>query len=183
MRGSTPRFRWWHAVLFGLLANSVSGQAGRRQEDRDHYRRAPPAPDRPARQVFFPVWVVNNAGTLWGNVRVLNQPPGTPGRSTQLVLQAAGWLLYATFGRVYFNRRSVVLGFVWTASHWLLTLASIASAARRDPKLAASHATTAAWLTLATPLTAYQALRNPDPLFRTAPATGRRLRVQRARRT
>jgi tryptophan-rich sensory protein len=158
------RPRWWHALLFGVLANSASGQAGRRAQDRDYYRGLRQLPIAPPAGAFFPVWMVNNAGTLWGNLRLLNQAPGTPGRSAQLAMQGAGWLLYATFGRVYFNRRSPILGFVWTAAHWLLTLASIASA-RRDPRLAASHATTAAWLTLATPVTAYQAMRNRDELF------------------
>lgn len=162
---TTFRAGWPHALLFGVLANSASGQAGRREEDREYYRTLRQLPVAPPAGAFFPVWMVNNAATLWGNLRVLNQAPGTPGRSAELARQGVGWALYATFGRVYFTRRSPILGFVWTASHWVLTLSSLTSAARRDPKLAAAHATTAAWLTLATPVTAYQALRNPDRLF------------------
>jgi hypothetical protein len=109
---------------------------------------------------------LNNASTLWGNLRLLNRREGTPNRRALLALQGASWLLFATFNHVYFRKRSPILGFAWTATDWLLTLASVAlSLNDRRGDVALSLATKLTWLTLATPVTAHQAAKNPDPLF------------------
>ena len=161
------RYRWWHAAAFGLAANFASGlRTGRREEDRRYYEGLEQAPFAPPAWVFAPVWVINNASQLWGNLRLLNRAEGTPDRSALLALQGASWLLFATFNAVYFRGRSPILGFAWTAADWLLTLASVALSlknGRRD--VAISLLSRLLWLTLATPVTAYQAVENPDPLL------------------
>ena len=58
------------------------------------------------------------------------------------------------------------MGFAWTATDWLLTTASVALSLKNGRMdVAISLMTKLAWLTLATPVTAYQAARNPDPLL------------------
>lgn len=161
------RYRWWHAVAFGVAANLASGlRTGRREEDREYYEELEQASFAPPSWAFAPVWAANNASTLWGNLRLLNRSEGTPNRRTLLALQGASWFLFSTFNHVYFRGRSPILGFAWTAIDWLLTIASVALSlknGRRD--VAISLATRLAWLTLATPVTAYQAAKNPDPLL------------------
>jgi hypothetical protein len=51
----------------------------------------------------------------------------------------------------------------------VLTVASAALSWRLDRKVVISFATLRAWLTLATPVVAYQMLHNPDELFGTPP--------------
>lgn len=161
------RYRWWHAAALGIAVNLVSGVLGRPRGDKAYYEGLKQAPFAPPAGVFGPAWTVNNLSVLWGNLRLLNLPANVPHRRALLGLQAATWLIYATFSLVYFCQRSVILAFVWTAADWALTLASVALAARIDRKIALSLATTLAWLTLATPTAAYQAARNPDELFGT----------------
>ena len=159
-------YRWYHALGFGLTANLASGLLlGRRAEDRRFYESFEQASFAPPSWAFVPVWAMNNASTLWGNVRLLNLPEYAPNKKTLLVLQAASWLLFSTFAWVYFKKRSPILAFVWTAIHWLLTIVSIVLSLKTDRKIALSLATLLAWLTLATPVAAYQAARNPDELL------------------
>jgi len=124
------RYRWWHAVAFGAAANAASGlRIGRREEDRRYYEGLKQASFAPPSWAFAPVWAANNASTLWGNLRLLNRHEQTPNRRALLALlalQGASWLLFATFNHVYFRKRSPILGFAWTATDWLLTLASVA---------------------------------------------------------
>lgn len=161
------RYRWWHAAAFGVAANLASGlRTGRRKEDRKHYEGLEQAPFAPPSWAFAPVWAANNVSTLWGNLRLLNCPEGTQYRRALLALQGASWLLFSTFNHVYFRGRSPILGFAWTAADWLLTVASVALSLRNGRRdLALSLITKLAWLTLATPVTAYQAASNPDGLL------------------
>ena len=168
------RWRWWQAAAFGLAVNAVSGlMVGRRSQDRAFYEAMDLPPYAPPGWLFPPVWALNNASTLWGNLRLLNRPAGLPerDRAALLAMQGASWALFGTFGLVYFGKRSPILAAVWTGADWVLTTATVALAAKnRQGGIALSQATKWAWLTLATPVATYQALHNPDPVFGTDPS-------------
>src|SRR3712207_5944800 len=160
------RYRWHHALAFGLAVNLVLGlSVGRRAEDRRFYENFEQASFAPPSWLFAPVWAANNASTLWGNLRLLNQSPDAPHRKVLLSLQGASWFLFSTFAWVYFKKKSPILALVWTAAMWLLTIASVLLSLKNDRKITLSLATLLAWLTLATPVAAYQAARNPDKLL------------------
>ena len=167
----TRRWRWWHAAAFGLAVNAVSGlSVGNRREDRAFYHAMKLPSFAPPGWLFPPAWAVNNVFTLWGNLRLLNQPAGTPGRRPMLALQAASWALFSTFSFVYFRKRSPILAAVWTVADWVLTALTVGIAAKhRQGDIVKSQATKFAWLSLAVPVSGYQALHNPDPLFGTQP--------------
>jgi len=167
----TLKWRWWHAAAFGLAINAVSGlSVGNRREDRAFYEAMKLPRFAPPGWLFPPAWALNNVFTLWGNLRLLNLSPATPGRRAMLALQAASWGLYSTFSFVYFRKRSPILAAVWTAADWVLTTATVALAAKhRQRDIVGSQLTKLAWLTLAVPVATYQARHNPDPLFATEP--------------
>jgi tryptophan-rich sensory protein len=73
--------------------------------------------------------------------------------------------LFSTFSYVYFRKRSPILAFIWTTAMWILTIASVLLSLENDRKIALSLGSLLAWLTLATPVAAYQAARNPDELL------------------
>jgi tryptophan-rich sensory protein len=162
------RYRWWHAVAFGLVANSVSGvSVGRNQNDEAFYENMRQAPFAPPAWAFGPAWAINNASVLWGNLRLANMPENTPNRRLLLWLQGASWALYSTFAYVYFRKKSPILAFVWTAAMYALTIPSAILSWRIDRKIAWSFLTLLLWLSLATPVALYQMLHNPDSLFST----------------
>lgn len=161
------RYRPWHALLFWAVGSGLSGiSVGRRAEDRRFYEGLEQAPFAPPGWVFVPAWTLNNASVLWGNLRLLNLPKDAPNRRTLLALQGLSWLLFFTFGYVYFRKKSPILALANTATFWVLTIVSAVLSVRSGRKdVALSLGTLLAWLTLATPTAAYQAVRNPDPLL------------------
>lgn len=162
------RYHWWHAVAFGLVANSVSGvSVGRNQNDEAFYENMRQAWFAPPAWAFAPAWAVNNASVLWGNLRLANLPKDTPNRRLLLWLQGASWALYSTFAYVYFRKKSPILAFVWTAAMYVLTIPSAILSWRIDRKIAWSFLTLLLWLSLATPVALYQMLHNPDSFFGT----------------
>lgn len=162
------RYRWWHGLAFGVMANAVSGlSVGRRSEDQRYYEAMNQAPWAPPSWVFGPAWTFNNISVLWGNLRLLNLPEATPQRRTLLWLQGASWAIFSTFSYVYFNRRSPILAFTWTGGMYVLTISSMLLASRIDRKIVLSLVSLFLWLSLATPTAAYQMVYNPDPLFGT----------------
>ncbi len=161
------RYRWWHALIFGIVVNLVARVLSRPQHEQEQYEKLRQAPFAPPAWVFGPVWTVNNASQLWGNLRLLNLPEDTPDRGKLLWLQGATWVLYSTFTWAYFRKRSPILALAWTAAFYILTIASAALSWRADRKMIFSFVTLLLWLSLATPVAAYQAIHNPDPVFRT----------------
>ena len=159
-----PRYRWWHALGFGVAANVVAELLG---GGTGFYERQRQAPFAPPSALFGPAWLLNNAATLWGNLRLMNLPPGTPGRRALLGLQGASWACFVAFSPAYFRLRSPILGLACTVGMYGLTLASLAVAARTDWRIALSLVPLGLWLTLATPVAAYAAAHNPDECFGT----------------
>lgn len=168
------RYRWWHAAALGAGANVISGLAFQRRPDERYYEALKRPWFSPPSWAFGPAWAINNVAELWGNLRLLNLPRGTPHRRALLALQGASWLLFSTYSWAAFRTRSTILSFAWSGSYWLLTIASAALSRRVDRKMALSFAPLLAWLTLATALSGYIAACNDDPFFNTpAPLRGR----------
>ncbi|MBC7920722.1 MAG: tryptophan-rich sensory protein [Ferruginibacter sp.] len=180
------RFRWWHGALF-LVAVTLAerllspeeepANAGDKPGEEDREKTNPVINDyyqslrRPAWSppdwLFAPVWLFNNVVSIGGLLRLLNAPDSLPHRRELLRMHAVHWFLFTTFSYVYARLRSPVLGAVWTNADTILKVRSLYLAAKADPKVAYSYLPVTLWLAYASPLTVYQALANPDQLFRT----------------
>lgn len=158
-------YRWWHGATFWLAVNAVS--AASYSGDNTLYQTFKQAPFAPPAWAFGPAWTLNNISVLWGNLRLLNLPDGTPGRGTLLGLQGVSWTIFGTFSLVYFRLASPILAFVWTAGMYALTIASMILASKIDRKIVLSFATLFVWLSLATLVGAYQMIYNADPFIGT----------------
>lgn len=165
-----PRYRWWHGALFlaGATALSLLSSQRKRKEEDEFYERqnlpvwAPPAP------AFGIAWPLNNLALAWGGLRLLNAPRTLPHRQTLLALQGVMWLDLVTFGLVYFRLRSPWLAAAWTVADATAAVGSLALSGRTgDRQLPLAYLPIATWTSFATTVAAYQALRNPDPLFGT----------------
>ncbi len=166
---SARRSRWWLAAAVGLAANAASALPFGYNGDEPFYNALRKPPLSPPDWAFAPAWAVNNALTLWSNLRVANLPTATPGRRTALALEGASWGFFSAFTGLYFGLRSPVLGAADTVAGLATTAASVAVTARLDRRAAWALAPRLAWLGLATYVSVAAARMNPDPFF---PPTG-----------
>jgi tryptophan-rich sensory protein len=167
---SGGKVKWWHAALFlagiTVVERLSTGRKGTQNakeiyEDENQPAWAPPA------GVFGPAWGINSLALTWAGQRLLNAPETLPNRKALLGLQAAHWLIYSTFGTVYFRKKSPVLAAAWTVGDAAVAWSSYLLARKGDPKLANAYLPLVAWTSFASTLAAYQALYNPDPLLDT----------------
>jgi tryptophan-rich sensory protein len=179
---SSIRWRWYHGVTFYVLAQVVSfglaglvsvarGEKRDRQGEQPYYRSQKQIKIAPPGWVFGPAWTINNISTIYGNLRALNLPKETHGRTILLGLQAASWVTYGLFSASYFSLRSPLNAAVITLLMFGLTIASLLVSIfqLKDTKIAFSLATLFLWLTLASVLATTQALWNRDEFYEVGP--------------
>lgn len=164
LRAAAParRYRWWHAAAVGLTANAASALPAGFNGDPAFYNDLDTPPGAPPDWLFPPVWAFNNATTLWSNLRIANLPPGTPGRTTVLVLEGVNWALFASFTGLYFGLRSPVLGATVTVASLGATAGSVVVTAGLDRKAAWALAPRLLWLAYASYVATATAARNRD---------------------
>lgn len=184
----TPRrWRWYHGVVFyavvqlltfglGGLTSAARGTTGQNARaalfgDVSYFRALKQAVVAPPSWVFGPAWTVNNVAAIWGMLRVLNKPEGTPGREEYLALQGVTWLDFVLFNAAYFSLRSPINAFVLTVLFAGLTVASgvVALLRLKDTAVALSLATTFVWLLIAATAATFQALWNHDDFYDAGP--------------
>lgn len=181
------RWRWYHGVAFyavvqlltfGLsgLTSAVRGNTGKNAReaifgDVSYFRALKQAVVAPPSWVFGPAWTLNNVAAIWGLLRVLNKPEGTPGREEYLALQGVTWLDFVLFNAAYFSLRSPINAFVLTVIFFGLTVASgvVALLRLKDTAVALSLATTFVWLLIAATAATFQALWNHDDFYDAGP--------------
>lgn len=121
----------------------------------------------PPAWLFSPIWFFLNITSLWALAIVVNRAGASPRRKAFLLLEAIGWLLYASFTTLYFWLHSPVLGAIDTVAGLAVGLASLASAAGLSGRAAGLILLRVLWLALASYVSLAVALRNPDPFFTT----------------
>ena len=163
-----PRYHWWQAALVGVGANLISAAPAGYNGDEAFYNSFSKPKVAPPDWLFAPVWLFNNAATLYANLRIANLPSDTPGRKANLWLEGAGWLLFASFTPLYFGLRSPVLGAINTTLGFGVGAASLAVASQLDKKAAWAISPRVAWLLLATYVSIVTAATNKDEFLEKA---------------
>lgn len=184
---SSNRWPWYYGVLIYLAAQVASAglnvlatylRSGKTPSLKRAYGGNTHWSDTLKRPVFQPpnwlfplAWPINNIGEIYGALRVLNKPSGSPGRREYLALQAATGVDYVLFSAGYFGLRSTINSLVLTAAYFALTVASlfVAIFRLRDWRVALSLLTTLVWLCVALPSAVAQALWNRDPFYSVGP--------------
>lgn len=159
---------WWQIASLAIVLSAVGGLASGlsgKSERKLYNRKLRQAPWAPPAWVFGPAWVVNNVFLLLALQRLLGSD--MPQKRKLLILQGAIWLVFFSFGYIYFNKKSPVLAAAWTFSDAALAFASFAAAAKTDKKLAMYYLPLLAWTGFASTLAGYQALTNDDPVVNT----------------
>jgi benzodiazapine receptor len=161
--------KWWQVALTTIVVSvlgALSTGNTKKNQRKLYNRKMKQAPWAPPAKLFGPVWTFNNYFLLQALKRLLEEG-GLPKRKNLILKQAAIWILFFSFGYVYFKRKSPVLAAVWTLADALLAASSFASSLKSDKKLAANYLPLLTWTGYAGSVAVYQALKNPDPLTKT----------------
>jgi len=161
-------FRWWHAVAIFIAANVASALPAGFGGDFAFYNSFRQPSVAPPDWAFAPVWLFLNVTSLIALHRVANSPARSTGRTAFLWTEGVAWVLFAAFTTLYFLLRSPVLGAIDTAAGLAAGVVSVVCVARLDRLSAVFILLRVLWLVLATYVSAYMALHNPDPFLGTA---------------
>jgi translocator protein len=159
-------YKWWQAALVGIAANAISALPAGYNGNEAFYNNLQQPRIAPPDWAFAPVWLFNNVTSLYAGLIVANLPEGTKGKRAFLILEGTNWVLFAAFSPVFFGLKSPVLGAIDTAVSLAVTTGSLKLASKMDKKVALGILPRFAWLALATFVSAYIAVKNPDPLFK-----------------
>lgn len=181
-----PRWRWYHgAIFYGLIQASTFGLAGlvsslrgeeiKRARDLfgnpEYFKQLRQSRIAPPSAAFGPAWTINNVGSIYALLRVLNKPVSTRGRQEFLALQVASWVDFVVFNAAYFSLRSPLNALVLTLTMLVLTLLSefVALFRLKDTAVALSLASLVIWLLIASTAAIFQAAWNKDDLYQAGP--------------
>lgn len=157
-------FRWWHAVVIFVVANLASAIPAGYNGDEAFYNSFSQPSVAPPDWMFPPVWLFLNITSLIALYRVANSTP-RPARTAFLISEAVGWVLFAIFTTLYFVLRSPILGAVDTVLGLLVAIVSVVLASRIDRQSAVHITFRLLWLLLASYVSVWMAIHNPDPFF------------------
>ncbi len=162
---SIRRFRWWHAALIFVAANVLSVLPAGYNGDEAFYNAFKLPAVAPPDWLFAPMWLFLNVTSLIALARVANATMKTKTHVAVYVLEGVGWVLFAIFNTLYFGLGSPVLGAVDTAAGLVIGIASFACCLTVDRRAAGLILPRVLWLVLATYVSVWVGLNNPDPFF------------------
>lgn len=165
------KLNWWQIALVAVAVSFVGGLASGRKNktERKLYEKdLEQAPWAPPGWLFAPAWTLNNYFLLLGLQRLLQKKDITSEKKL-LILQACIWIIFFSFGYVYFNKRSPLLAAVWTVGDAALATSSFVISSKEDKKLSYTYIPLLLWTSYASTVAVYQALKNPDPVLNIHP--------------
>lgn len=168
MNNKVVNLKWWQVALIAVAASVIGGLASFTSDKKDkklYNKQLKQAPWAPPSWLFGPAWTVNNVFLLLALQRILKSD--IPQRKKLLIMQGAIWVIFFSFGYVYFNKKSTVLAALWTVSDAALAAASFITLLKADKKAAYEYAPLLAWTSFASTIAVYQALYNDDQLLNT----------------
>ena len=162
------KLKWWQIGLLALTLSTIGGLSGmksKKKERKLYNKQLKQAPWAPPAWLFAPAWTVNNYFLLTGLQHLLDLD--IPEKKKLLLLQSMIWVIFFSFGYVYFNKKSSLLAAIWTMADAKLAALSFYIAYKSNKKLALYYLPLLIWTTFASTIADYQALKNADPVFRT----------------
>ena len=165
--------KWWQVVLATIVVSvlgAVSTGMSKKNQRKLYERKLIQAPWAPPAKLFGPAWAVNNYFLL-NALKQLLEGGTVPGKNKLLLKQGAIWLIFFSFGYIYFKKKSPLLSAVWTLADTWLAGSSFTSSIRSNKRLAFNYLPLLAWTVYAGSVAAYQALKNPDPVLNTPALT------------
>lgn len=161
------KLTWWQVALISVgvsLLGSLSTGRSKKSEQKLYNVKLEQAPWAPPAWIFGVAWPLNNFFVLMALKELLASKDG-PERKKLLIMQGAIWVIFFSFGFVYFRKKSPVLAAVWTMADAALSMASFFTARRFNKKLSYYYLPLLVWTSYASTVADYQALKNDDPVL------------------
>jgi len=165
--------KWWQVALLSIAASAIGGLASitKHKKDKQLYNtKLKQAPWAPPAWLFGPAWTVNNFFLLLALQKLLKS--NMPQKRKLLAMQGVIWLIFFSFGYIYFNKKSTLLAAAWTMGDAALCAASIITLYKANSKTAYYYLPLMVWTAFASTLAGYQALYNDDPILRVKALAG-----------
>ena len=102
--------KWWQVALLSIAVTAIGGLASglsSNKEKKLYNKKLKQAPWAPPAWVFGPAWTFNNIFLLLALQRLLKSD--IPEKNKLLVMQAFIWVVFFSFGYIYFNKKSPLL--------------------------------------------------------------------------
>lgn len=161
--------KWWQIALATIVVSvlgALSTGTSKRLERNLYQKKLKQAPWAPPAALFGPAWTANNYFLLQALKRLL-ESDSISNKNKLLIKQAAIWVLFFSFGYVYFKKKSTVLAAAWTLADAGLALSSFIEARKTNKKLAFNYLPLLCWTCYAGSVAIYQVLKNDDPFLKT----------------
>ena len=164
---SVYKLSWWQIALISVgvsLLGRLSSGSSKKSEQKLYNLKLQQAPWAPPAWLFGVAWPLNNFFVLLALQQLLNSEESSE-KKKLLTLQAAIWVIFFSFGYVYFRKKSPVLAAVWTMGDAALSITSFFIARGVSKKLSYYYLPLLVWTTYASTVADYQALKNDDPVL------------------
>lgn len=165
------KISWWQLVLASIAVSAIGGLSSRkpnRKERQLYEKELKQAPWSPPAWVFVPAWTINNFFLLKALQQLL-QRKDIDDRRKLLIQQSIIWIIFFSYGYIYFNKKSTVLAAVWTIADAVLATSSFFISRKEDKSLSSLYLPLLGWTSYASTIAVYQTLKNYDPLLHFSP--------------
>lgn len=159
---------WWQIAILSIIVSafgSLSALTNKKNKTKIYTEKLKQAPWAPPSWVFAPAWTANNFLLLLALRYLLHS--NITEKKKLLFFQAMIWTIFFSFNFVYFKKKSSVLAAIWTLSDAAFAGRSFLIARKENKKLSNYYLPLLAWTLFAGSVAIYQALKNPDPVFKT----------------
>jgi len=162
------KLKRWQIALLSIVVSAIGGLASAHPSRKDkqlYDKKLRQAPWAPPGWLFAPAWNINNFFLLLALQKLSTSDISQ--RKKLMVFQAVIWLIFFSFGYIYFKKKSPVLAATWTIADAVFAINSFAIAYKSDKKLSYNYLPLVLWTSFASTLAGYQAIYNADPLIKT----------------
>jgi benzodiazapine receptor len=161
------KLSWWQIVLTSIVVSAIGGLSSGKPNSKErklYEKELTQAPWAPPGWVFAPAWTINNFFLLKALQQLLlHKDLGV--KKKLIVHQAIIWIIFFSYGYIYFNKKSTVLAALWTIGDTAMAASSFALSRKEDKNLSLLYLPLLGWTSFASTIAIYQALKNYDPLL------------------
>ena len=165
------KLSWWQLALTSVVVSAIGGLSSGKPNSKErqlYEKELTQAPWAPPGWVFAPAWTINNFFLIKALQQLLLRKD-IDEKKRLLILQTIIWVIFFSYGYLYFNKRSTVLAALWTIGDAALAASSFVLSRKEDKNLSLLYLPLLGWTSFASTIAIYQAVGNYDPLLHFSP--------------